>query len=382
MRGNNPFKIYQYAGPDLFCDRERELSVLLESYHNQRHLLLISMRRLGKTGLIHHFQHFVSKKAKTITVYLDIQNTASDKDLVTKLISSTVFAIEKTKKGIIRRIGTFFANIKPTITFDPITQMPVLEIQIENRQQVQTSLDILLKMIGEMNKNFQISIDEFQQIANYPGGTIVDATIRGLLHKIPNVHFLFSGSQRHLLMQLFTNPKSPFFSSIDQLPLQPLDPQVYSDFIKKLFKEGKQTIDDQNIASIMSWTRGHTYHTQYFCNRLFAKRHTTITPFHVEETKREILYTFEQNYLQIKNITSKSQWKLLQAVSHREPVVNFTSRDFLAHANMAQSTVHQALNALLRKEVLYEQRSTSGNQVIIYDPFFTQWLKTTSRYSY
>ena len=91
----NPFVIYHYKGPYYFCDREQEISNLLEAFKNNRYVVLSSMRRLGKSGLIHHFHHSLKKKRKTISVYCDVQNTRNDVEFVSKLIASTISSLEK-----------------------------------------------------------------------------------------------------------------------------------------------------------------------------------------------------------------------------------------------------------------------------------------------
>ena len=133
----------------------------------------------------------------------------------------------------------------------------------------------------------------------------------GYLHKIPNVHFIFSGSQRHLLTGLFSDAQKPFFSAVEHLQLKSLDHQIYSDFISNHFTLKKQQISESQIKEIINWTRGHTYHTQYFCNRLFAQKIRKIQLTDLELIKREILYSYEQSFLQLKSVLSKNQWKVL-----------------------------------------------------------------------
>ena len=48
----NPFVTGGYIGPDYFCDRQNETDLLLKAISSKRNLTLISLRRMGKTGLL------------------------------------------------------------------------------------------------------------------------------------------------------------------------------------------------------------------------------------------------------------------------------------------------------------------------------------------
>ena len=49
----NPFITIEYIGCVLFCDREKEVKKLLSNAQNGVNTTLISVRRMGKTGLIY-----------------------------------------------------------------------------------------------------------------------------------------------------------------------------------------------------------------------------------------------------------------------------------------------------------------------------------------
>ena len=59
---NNPFVIYGYKGTEYFCDRKKETDLIMKALQNERNIVLISPRRIGKTGLIHHVFENISKQ--------------------------------------------------------------------------------------------------------------------------------------------------------------------------------------------------------------------------------------------------------------------------------------------------------------------------------
>ena len=48
----NPFVVSGKIAPEYFCDRVKESEQLIASIDNGRNLVLISPRRMGKTGLV------------------------------------------------------------------------------------------------------------------------------------------------------------------------------------------------------------------------------------------------------------------------------------------------------------------------------------------
>ena len=50
----NPFVLSGYSSGEYFCDREAETRAILAAVQNRNHRLIISPRRMGKTGLLRH----------------------------------------------------------------------------------------------------------------------------------------------------------------------------------------------------------------------------------------------------------------------------------------------------------------------------------------
>ena len=60
----NPFTLKDYAGPEYFCNRINETKRLINAVENQRNFTLSSIRKMGKTGLIHHVFNQLDKTKK------------------------------------------------------------------------------------------------------------------------------------------------------------------------------------------------------------------------------------------------------------------------------------------------------------------------------
>lgn len=83
-----------------------------------------------------------------------------------------------------------------------------------------------------------IAIDEFQQIMEYPEKGM-EGLLRSYIQFTPNVHFIFSGSKKHMMESIFFSVKRPFYQSTQKLFLEPIPYAPYWYFAKKLFAEEK-----------------------------------------------------------------------------------------------------------------------------------------------
>ena len=114
----NPFPIVNYAGPKYFCDRDTETKDILSAIKNGRSLTLYSIRRMGKTGLIHHVLYKLAQKRNTQVVYVDIFDTMNEKQFVNALCSAVIFAIAKKESNVLKTVTKFFGKYRPKFSFD------------------------------------------------------------------------------------------------------------------------------------------------------------------------------------------------------------------------------------------------------------------------
>lgn len=260
------------------------------------------------------------------------------------------------------------------MTFDPITNMPNIQLDISTPAQIKLTLDALYKILSSQPYDFQIAIDEFQQINKYENGTVIDATLRSYFNTAPNIHYVFLGSERHLLLNLF-QPDKPLFSSVEFIHLDYIPFESYFDFIQKQFAKADRIISDAAIKELLDWTNCHTFYTQYFCSKLIGTHNKKIDLAVIEDIKNEILFQYEVIYINYKKLLRKIQWKVLVAIAKEGEVIEYTSKDFLNKYKLSQSSVKQAVGALVKKDLLIEKLTTEKSRYLVYDVFLWRWAE-------
>ena len=99
MKPNNPFIITsEYLGSAYFCDREFETKVLTDNILNGRNTVLVSDRRMGKSGLIAHAFDQAAVRESFRTFSVDLYATTSLSEMVF-LLAKEIIGPLKSQEG-------------------------------------------------------------------------------------------------------------------------------------------------------------------------------------------------------------------------------------------------------------------------------------------
>lgn len=369
----NPFSIVKYNNPETFCDRESELAALKNHMDNQRNVTLISSRRMGKTGLIHHFFHHLETKNEYNCFYIDAFNTQNTFDFI-QIFSEIVYKKLNSRRKKSQIILDFVKMIRPVISYDGLSGSPEISLRIENSEERNQTLNYLFDILDSLDEPVVIAIDEFQQCANYPENNF-EATMRTISQRVKNIQFIFSGSNKHMLAEIFHMPNRPFYGSTQTLFLKEIPLEKYKTFILHHFEVGKIKITEDAVDFILSYTRVHTYYTQVVCNRLFGAGLKKIERKDVENIISLLLLEQESIFFQYRNLVPLFQWNLLIAIAKEGELYRPTEKQFMIKNKFGNaSAVRKSLQSLVEKELVFHNTDGEQHFYRIYDTFFYRWL--------
>jgi len=373
----NPFITAGYISPEYFCDREEETNKILKAVSSRRNLTLISLRRVGKTGLLKHVRyHLENQKKPMAVIYIDLLPSSDANDLL-NAFSTALIRVRREEKNFLEKLMAILSSLRPQLTYDSLTGQPSLELKIDSSSDLQSGLDNLLKYISKIKGNIIIMFDEFQQIGAYPEKN-TENILRTIIQAYPQIPFIFSGSSRHMLENMFLSTARPFYQSTELMYLENLSEESYSGFILSTFKRFGKTIDPAALSEIFKWTRLHTYYVQYVCSLLFETEIKTINSELVRQTFFNVLMNFEPLFVSYRNLIPGQQFRLLQAIASENGVAQPTSGSFIQKYNLTSaSSVATSLKALTEKEMIIN----NGNMWFVYDVFFSRWLEYNSRFA-
>lgn len=368
----NPFLTYGYAGPDYFCDRVEETERLTRLLTNGNHVALMSPRRMGKTGLLYHCFGQPEIAEHYYTFIIDVYATKSLAEFTYELGKGILKVLKSKERRVWEQFLHIVGSFRTGITFDEMGK-PSWNLEIGDIKSPIVTLDEIFDYLRNADKPCIVAIDEFQSIAGYTEEN-VEATLRTYIQRCTNAWFVFSGSKRSMMGEIFSSPARPFYQSATTFSLKPVPLQAYTAFIVNHFRKGGKEILPTVVEQIYTQFGGTTWYIQKMANELYANLSVgeCADADALEPALSRILNDNEETYKEtLYRLTSKQKVVLI-AISKSHPGEQVTSSAFIKRNRLSSaSSVQKALSALIDKELV----TNNLGEYAIYDIFFRIWLR-------
>jgi len=204
----NPFAFSNYVTGESFCNRRQELAALLNYIEGSQNVLLFSHRRFGKSSLIRQaFLEIRKKKTPVGTMHVELYGTISEKDFITRTFQC-LNQLESNLDRLLKTVGAALKNIKLNLSIDPATGATTLSPSFGAAIE-KTLLEELMNILHNysLKRKLVIAFDEFQEVAGYSEDGF-EKRLRSLIQQHTDICYIFVGSQRHLITEMF-NLKIP-----------------------------------------------------------------------------------------------------------------------------------------------------------------------------
>lgn len=367
----NPFLTFGYESAEYFCDRETETKELIKLLTNGNNVTLISPRRMGKTGLIYHV--FAQPElSKYYTFIVDVYATKNLQEFTYELSKGILSQLMSGPRKTLDTFINIATSIKSGISFD-FAGNPSWNLQIGDIQKPIVTLDEIFYYLEKADKPCIVAIDEFQVVATYEE-TNVEATLRTYIQRCRQTNFIFSGSQRSMMREIFTSPARPFYQSTSTIPLYPIAVDKYCDFAKNLFAIYHKTIQPSTVKTIYEQFNGTTWYIQKILNVLFTNTAVgeTCQENEIAETVHHIIQSNEGLYADWLFILPVKQKELLFAIAQEGRAQQITGSKFIKKYRLSSaSSIQKAATALQEKQIITQEQGTYQ----VYDLFFALWLQ-------
>lgn len=369
MALDNPFITYGYESAKYFCDRQEETRLLTTLLTNGNHVALISPRRMGKTGLLNHCFAQYDIQQKYHTFLIDIYATKNLQDLVYRMGRSIVSRLKPRGQEAVDRFLHFVTSLRTGISFDGQGNAS-WNLGIGDIKSPSFTLEEIFEYLKAADKRCIVAIDEFQAITDYPEQNI-DALLRTYVQDCRNAVFVFSGSQKRMMSEMFSSPARPFYQSTSLMFLTPVPLSAYESFAAYHFEEAHKQIDDGVVKAIYERFDGTTWYLQKVLNQLFATTdHATVND--VDTAVTQIIRQNEEAYKDTLFQLTVRQRDLLVAVGSEGKASQITSMHFVKRHHLSSaSSVQKATQILEDKQLITHQQGIYE----VYDKFLAEWLR-------
>ena len=375
----NPFYITGIIHEPFFCDRENETEWFVKTLENKAHILLTSPRRMGKTQLIRHAFEQPVIRDKYYTFYTDIFSTNTLEEMVL-LLSKEIYSVLVPKgTAVLNRFLSIIRSLSGCFSYNPVSGQPTFEVRLGDIQSPALTLEEIFSYLETADKPCIFAIDEFQQIASYPQKN-VEALMRTHIQRMNNCCFIFAGSNRHLLENMFNSSAKPFYNSAEQLYLDRIAENKYCQFTLKHFREAGRAIQKEAFSYIYNLFEGHTYYIHHILHNAFAY----LPPEKLIVTEdlllilSDILDERGHNFSGLMNLLNYQQKEVLIAIAKDKNASHVTSVAFVKkHSLKSPSSVQYAISTLLEKQLITYENLARTKIYSITDRFFAEWLRNT-----
>lgn len=345
-------------------------------------MLIYSPRRYGKTSLIKEVLRRAEQKGIFI-IYVDLYPALNEEDFIRFFVN----AISKEMKGSVentfQKLKSLFKSFSPRMSIEFGSDgKPNFQVKLEKKDILPALEDVfegLYKSIKAKKQQAVVVFDEFQQISLFETDQM-EKQLRTHIQSHRQISYIFMGSKKHLIFDMFTNPNRPFYKSTKHFPMDKIQTQELAIFIKEKFKYAKKNISNNVIKSILDTTENQPYYTQFLCHILWditADKNTVS----IDDVKLGIETVLEQENAAFSNIWETltiKQRQVIAALAESSLEDKLFSADFLRiHKIGSVSTMQKALENLVDKDLIDKEQ----NRYSIIDIFLKFWiLRTRNKY--
>ena len=365
----NAFKYGCSVDGENFCarpDLSKSLSTYVESGQN---LVIQGERRIGKTSLV---KETVSSMRGWSMLYADFMGVKSVTDVCNRIADA--LARFDSSDSFLRRIFAALVHLRPVATVDAMTGLPTISVDAR-ASAAPSSVNTVMNAVKAHVKGRKACVvfDEFQDILDVKDGEQMLALMRGRIQFMPHTSFVFLGSARNAMMDIFMSPKSPFYKSAAVFDVGTIPDDDFFEFAKARFATGRRRLPRALFDRILDFVDRTSGDVQEMCDAIWqiSEPGDRLDDGHFE---RGLGFVFDREggvyALFLKPITD-IQLRVLRALAIQggeHPL----SGAFLEEARLTNTaTVRRSLTSLERTGLVYP--GSSGWRFA--SPFFREWMR-------
>jgi hypothetical protein len=261
--------------------------------------------------------------------------------------------IEKAPRKLLKLVREFFSDMQVKVVLEEVGVSISFNFQKEKQSDnIYKALQKLHDLAEARKIKVIFYMDEFQVLGEVCKNYSIEAAIREAAQKAKYVSYIFSGSSRHLIEQMFYDKKRPFYKLCDTIYLDRIATSEYMSHIQKAaIDKWKKTLDEKTIRKILDVTERHPYYVNKLCSVLWLNA----PPSEEDVTNNWLAYTLESRSVTERELEllSINQRKLLIVIANDQMAKEPYEKNFSNRIQMQPSSTKRAIEALLMKDYIF-----------------------------
>ncbi len=368
---DNPFNYTGVVTGKAFCNRQKEIADLLRLLRAGQNVLLYSHRRYGKTSLLHRvFEKLSAGRPKTTGIHVDLYGTVSEKEFVDALLRG-FSQVEPTADRLLKTVKKMLSGLRLTVAIDPDSGAANLSLAAEPGHP-ETRLDSAMTILERFSRHRRLAVvfDEFQEVALY-AETGFEKRLRAQVQNHENTAYIFCGSQRHLLTELFHDKNRAFYRIAESYPIERIDTENYITWASALFAEKGTSLAPALISNIVGRCENHPMYVQQFLFHLWSCSRPAEDD--LDRIEAEILRRNRNGYYNIWESLTLNQKKALKLLAATGGSQMYNAEALQQVAFKSGSQLKRALDVLTARDILEK-----NGVYRIQDVLFGRWVAQLS----
>ena len=341
-----------------FCNRAKERKELASNIENGNHTVLSAPRRYGKSSLVR----------KTITdmkipyAWIDFLTVSKKEEVqaqIAKLVAEAIYAISPDVKKIQTQVVKIFKGLSTEINIGlnvgkALSTSFSFQPGFEQHLQIDETLLKLDELAHSLKKKIVFVFDEFQQISLLKESGAIEGMIRHAVERSKSITYIFSGSNRHLLLAMFGSKDRPLYRLCLTMSLERIAEKEYLSFLNHLSKEKWSTpLNENTFLSIINASERHPFYVNAICNHLWKNCTTLPNEHDVKKAWASFVLSNKNSIISEILDLSINQKRVLNCLAVT-PVSEIRGKDFLLMTKLPPSSIAQAMESLENKDIIFK----------------------------
>lgn len=248
----NPFVYGQVLLPGRpFCPRPALEAKVLSAADHQGRIVLLGDRRMGKSSLVEH----TLDTPERIFVSIDLRGLISVEDFIDRLLLKLEAALTA-RKPVVKHL--------PIALKDALSHLSEVKVGLQGLFELtakpKTPASSLIRALGTLERASRwrplvVFFDEFQEIAEglpQRESQHLLGVLRAEIQRHNRIAYLFAGSARSTVLELFTAERSHFYQTATAIEIGPIPREDMGHFLAVQFARGGRELPPETLDAIFA----------------------------------------------------------------------------------------------------------------------------------